>query len=672
MNLTHVGSELRRFGRGKLPPVALLVIILLPLLFGGLFVWSYWDPVGRIHKLPVAYVNSDEGAEGMNAGEQITQKLLASNRVTFTQVTAEQARAGVADGTYYFAVEIPSDFSAAVASVKGDNPHHATVHTTFNNDNGLIATTLGNQVVTVVLDTVNAKLGEKVTDNLLVGFTTIGDGLDKAADGAGRLSEGGDRALDGAKKVAAGTQRLQENLDTANHGAATLADGAAQLDAGTKRAANGADQLAAGLEQLDAATARLGEGAGQISGGVDQIGALADEVTRVQEQLLVPLVNVSTELKRTNIPVALDLARQVDGTIWQLRREGLGPAAEITTNLARLREGAAEISRQLSDPTAEYAGGVDRAARASQELAAGLHQLEDGTSRLVVGTNSLADGTSKLTAGAQQLTVGANALVDGLVELDEGSGELALKLTEATNKVPRFADAKRSRYAEVMSTPVNQEQQADTLSLFGEGLAPVFISLGLFMGSTVTWMLLRPVQRRAVDSGTAPVRVVLASYLPALAIGLSQATVMFLVQKLALGLHASHELGMWLAMCLTAATFQMMTLGINSALGATVGRVICICLMSLQIVSSGGLYPPETQPAFLRWFHTFDPMTYSVQIIRQMIFHIGTPGTTADHRLLTGVLALLAVLALFALLAVVGARKSRRWVLKDLHPEVAV
>ena len=48
----HIGSNFRKFGHGKLPPLAMIAITLIPLLFGGLFVWSYYDPLGNLHKPP--------------------------------------------------------------------------------------------------------------------------------------------------------------------------------------------------------------------------------------------------------------------------------------------------------------------------------------------------------------------------------------------------------------------------------------------------------------------------------------------------------------------------------------------------------------------------------------------------------------------------------------------
>lgn len=35
---------------------------MLPLLYGALYLWSFWDPYGRLDKIPVALVNDDKGA----------------------------------------------------------------------------------------------------------------------------------------------------------------------------------------------------------------------------------------------------------------------------------------------------------------------------------------------------------------------------------------------------------------------------------------------------------------------------------------------------------------------------------------------------------------------------------------------------------------------------------
>ncbi|MDO5097807.1 MAG: YhgE/Pip domain-containing protein [Corynebacterium sp.] len=669
MSTFHIGSELRRFSRGKLPPLALAVIMLLPLLFGGLFVWSYWDPIGRLNNLPVAVINSDDGAEvngeELNAGDLIVEKLLASGAVDFHETTVEEAQEGVANGTYYFAIEFPEDFSQAVSSVNTDNPHHATMNAVFNNTNGLLGTALGNQVVNQVLMIVNENLGEKLVDQLLVGFSTIKDNLGKAGDGAQQLADGAHTATDGAQKLDGGAGTLADGLITADDAAQQLADGSETLSTNLNTAAGASQSLADGMSQLNAATDRLGAGAGQISEGVTKLTGPAATVAGAQEEALTPLINLAAQLRSLNIPQATDLAQQADAIVWNIRNQGLGNGDDAISKLNQLSAGAQELHRQLTDPTAEYRAGLNRATDGARQLSEGVHKLSDGSERLVVGSRKLADGTSKLSQGAQQLTVGANQLASGMVRLDEGSGELALKLNQGAEQVPGFADGASASFA----TPVKEQQTKDELSLFGVGLAPMFISIGLFMGATVIFMLLRPSQRRAIDSGAVPIRGVMASYLPAIVVGIAQATIMFCVQRFALGLHAVHEFGLWASMCLISVAFIAITQGLNNIFGATVGRVLCLGLMTLQIVSSGGLYPPETQPAPLRWFHTIDPMTYSVNLTREMIFGIDA---AYDDRAIEAALFLVVVMALFLTASGLSARRDRRWKMKDFRPEVSV
>ena len=75
------GSEIKRFGRSRLTRVAIVVLMLLPLVYGALYLWAFWDPFGHVNKMPVALVNSDKGAvvsgQEFNAGTEIAKSLTA-------------------------------------------------------------------------------------------------------------------------------------------------------------------------------------------------------------------------------------------------------------------------------------------------------------------------------------------------------------------------------------------------------------------------------------------------------------------------------------------------------------------------------------------------------------------------------------------------------------------
>ena len=50
--------ELRRF-RGTMPKLALIFVLIVPALYGAIYLSANWDPYGRLGNLPVAVVNAD-------------------------------------------------------------------------------------------------------------------------------------------------------------------------------------------------------------------------------------------------------------------------------------------------------------------------------------------------------------------------------------------------------------------------------------------------------------------------------------------------------------------------------------------------------------------------------------------------------------------------------------
>ncbi|AZA10669.1 YhgE/Pip domain-containing protein [Corynebacterium gerontici] len=638
MNLFHIGSELRRFGTGKFPLATVFVLVLIPLLFGGLFVWSYWDPAARVKDLPVALVNSDEGAQfnGHDAivGQKVADTLVNSGRVKFEQVDANDALKGVKDGTYYFAIEIPTDFSKTVAhSQETGTPDRATLTAVFNNANGYLGAVMGNTIVNNVVKNIDSLLGSQVTARLLVGYSTVPD----------------PSAPPENPTAAEGTWSIADGIKRVDDGANQLADGTAQLKDGVGKTNEGAEALNKGMQQLQDATTQLGEGAGKVADGVRQVQSNAEEAAGKQKLLASALVNIDTGLREIGTPKAMDLANQTKGLIDAIKASENPEALE---KLQLLSAGAAEVQRQLLDPQADYRTGLAKAQDGTQQLKDGTQQLYDGADRLTVGSRQLADGTSQLVAGSERMVIAASMLSDGLVELNTDGSQLALQVKDAD--------------------PDNPQQSTSTnpgLPLSGMGLAPIFISMGLFVGATTTYMIFRPLQRRVIESGAVPFKVVMASFLPTVIIGLAQATVMFLVQHFALGLEAHRSIGLLLSMYLWSMTAMAIGQGLNAIFGVALGRTLGMALMTLQMVSSGGLYPAETQPAPLRWFHTYDPMTYSVNLMRQMIYDTDL---SVDHRMWISIVVLIAVMALFLLGSTLSAARERQFKYQEFRPQVTV
>lgn len=184
--------------------------------------------------------------------------------------------------------------------------------------------------------------------------------------------------------------------------------------------------------------------------------------------------------------------------------------------------------------------------------------------------------------------------------------------------------------------------------------------MALYVGGIVLWMLLTPVQPRAVQSGLGSLRVTLASYWPALAMGIGQAIITYLVVIFGLGMKPVHPWGMLGFLFLMSATWLALIQMFNAVFGQAVGRIVTLMALMIMLVSSGGIYPVPTNALPTQWFHPFDPMTYSVNGLRQLT--VGDLG----WRLPQAVIVLAGIMIVSLVITTVFAHRNRRYTMGRL------
>lgn len=62
-----MGTDIKRYFRGTLPRIALITVIVMPLLYGAMYLWAFWNPFAEVNKVPVALVNEDRGASAQGS-----------------------------------------------------------------------------------------------------------------------------------------------------------------------------------------------------------------------------------------------------------------------------------------------------------------------------------------------------------------------------------------------------------------------------------------------------------------------------------------------------------------------------------------------------------------------------------------------------------------------------
>lgn len=379
-----------------------------------------------------AIVNEDAGTEidgqTVPLGRQLAAEIVENPGPYEWLITDEEdATAGLADGTYDVVVTIPEAFSAAAMSF-ADEPGLATSATID------VATRPGSPadadaVAQLITSAAAASLGTDLTENylqnVLIGFTTTGEQLGEAADGASDLADGATQSADGAAQLADGLTQSADGATQLADGTQALASGAADAAAGANEFATGADTLASGASQAAAGVSELATGAGalavgatQSADGAAQLATGADQAATGMDELATGGAQLATgadDLAGGASELAAGVSASADGAT-QLA-DGVGQLDASTGDLTAGATGVADGADGLATGLGGYLAYVEATCAAGLSTGPACESLQAPT--------TLPDGTvlpplSSLVGGASDLTVGAEALSDGVGQLADG------------------------------------------------------------------------------------------------------------------------------------------------------------------------------------------------------------------------------------------------------------
>ncbi|MFB7995567.1 YhgE/Pip family protein [Streptomyces sp. NPDC056002] len=685
--------ELRRFGRGKLPRAALAALLLLPLLYGALYLWSFWDPYGRLDKIPVALVNDDKGARAAGhkivAGDDITEGLRDSKTFEWHEVSAAQAREGVEDGTYYLSLTMPADFSERIASSSGNTPQTGALQVRTNDANNYIVGQISRTVFSEVRSAASTNASRSFLDRIFISFSDIHDATKKAAKGADQLKGGIGKAKKGSKDLADGLKDAKKGSGDLAGGIKKLNKGAGDLESGSKQVSDGTQLLADKVNGVAGQvrpflkdnkkaigdTARLvADSAKGIRHNLDVLvktaptaakGAHAgsdvlDGVYKARCETL-PLPDPACpDLKKAKVAAA-DVAKVADD-LNVLIEDDHGDLDTLDSHLATLQRQSEALAKHAPTLDQDVATAVSKI----NALNKGAGQVAKGAEQLHTGLGTAKTGSADLDAGVGKLKTGASDLNGGMFQLADGSGQLAGGLHDGVRQIPDYDKKDRDQRTGVMSDPVQLASQSlHKAPNYGTGFAPYFIPLSLWVGAMVAYMLIQPLNRRALAAGASAWRIALAGWLPVAALGVLQVAALMSVLHWALGLQMVRAAGTVGFLFLVTACFAAIVQWLNARFGAA-GRILVLAFLMLQLTSAGGTYPVQTSPGFFNAIHPFLPMTYVVEALRRLISGGGLGPVWQACAVLAAFTA--GALALTAL----SARGKQVWTLDRLHPELSL
>lgn len=718
--------ELSRFKRHTITRLAIVVVMVIPAIYGGLYLASNWAPTDHLDRLQAAVVNSDRGAEKpgtdgerLEAGQELVDTITPQGEGGFDweETSPEKANDGLASGKYFAILEIPKDFSERLVSTAGDDPEQAGLELRTDDAHSFIV----GQLAGTVLGEIKAGLNETTTSQYVsqvyVGFNDIHSSMQKAADGATKLKDGTIELHDGTGTLAKGAHTLDSGVGDLTKGLSDLDEGAGRLATGSGDLATGAHTLAKGTGDAVTGAKTLADGAGQVADGTGALRDKADTATKKAEDLR----KRADDLIDGARPKLSTAAKDLDSAATSARGDMADRIAQLQKdypedpNVAKLAEEmgtlstdldaahrrtarAADDAKDLEKPVSDAIDGVMKAIKDADKK---VGQLDDGASRVATGAADLHTGLKKLDKGATQLAEGAGDLHDGAIKLHEGttsakdgavrlkegsselakgatkldtgagklvtgSTDLADGLSDGVKQIPTYSKSDRDHRSDVVAVPVDAQKVKDNaVGHYGEGLAAFFVSLALWIGGMITYMVINAIPYRALVSSAKSTRIAWAGYVPGLLFAVAQVAVLYLVLTFTLDFSAGSWFWTLLFSVLVAANFHAVHQLCVAALGG-VGRLVALVLLMLQIASAGGTYPVQTAPGIFQALSPFLPMTHAVNGLRALI-------AGGDMMIAAQSAFWLLVMLIISLLATVWTCSKKRTVtLTQLHPSLSL
>ena len=667
--LTLLSSELRRLTATRSGTLAFVALMIVPLLYGGLYLWGNLDPYGNLKHVPAGIVVADSGTttagEHVNRGESAADDLVKSGDFAWQRLSPAAAKRQLDTGGVDFVVTFPTSFSADLASVGTPDPRRASIALTTSDANSYLSSTIAGQVATRIRDAVAQEVGAAAAKSFLVGLSGVRSDLSDATDGARTLQTGAAKAKSGADSLSSGTATLASGASTLSSAASSAASGAATLSSGARSTASGAASLSSGLGALASRTSAVPTAASRLSSGAERVAsgnaALASALGSAASSTA-----TASALEHRLAADGLSPAQiQAALTVLAPSQQALQQAASSARTLASGSDSVAAGAASLSSAASQVSSSVSTAASGARRVASGTKQVASGASSLASGTRTLASGATTLSTGAASAAKGSASLDSGLATLASGTAKLHDGLAKGVTSIPATTAAQRTAEATAIGNPATVATTRSTnAGTYGAGLAPFFLSLSAWIGAYALFLILRPLSRRALTAVRQPIRVALAGWSTPALLGIAQMVVLFLIAVGPLGISIAHPAGTIGVLALTAATFSAILLLLNAALGS-VGQFLGLILMLVQLVTAGGTFPWQTLPAPLAAVHHALPMAYAVDGLRQVMYGGDLALAWGDAGVLT-----IWLIAAVALTAAIASRMTRHRTLRDLQPSL--
>lgn len=648
-------DDVHRIRHNVMTTLMFFSLAVIPMIFSSFNVLASWDPFGNTSNLQIAVASTDEGYDSdlvqmeVNLGDQVLSELSRNEKIDWVITQEDDAVEGTRSGEYYAAIVLPPTFSTDLLTfyTAGAEPAEIDLYTNekLNALTPIVAeqgaqgvTSQINEAFTQVVANVGLGLVDSLSEYLGSGDTqaALQRVQARVADTSTRLASGAETArsftgvidssltlVEGAGNIidAAGTSVADSpdiaatgDLDSSLAGTATALSAGlrgtadsygavgsridalfASADSTSESAAETYRTLGTRVSQQTASLRTLRDNVASVPGTEAAVGVLDTAVARsqnLQDNLFasaddIAAGNATSQASRQNSRDAVDLARTAVSDAATAYEQDLQPQFE----------GLGASLDTLRDDVSVVRGDLDRAGTL----------LEQSPGSLTESLVRARDSTSSL---AERLDDDARRFDDLSREL-ESAGE-----TGDFSRVSEMIGNDPEALATHLSSPVSVDrQEIFPVVSFGTGMAPLYLTLSLWVGALLASVLIRTGAR---GEGYSRFEEFFGRFGIFSLLGLAQSTLATLSLIVFVQIQPAHPFLLLATAWVVSQVFMLILYTLIRTFGS-VGKALAVFLLVIQVSGAGGSYPLPLLPQWFQNISPWLPATYSIDAMRAAI-----------------------------------------------------
>ena len=560
--------------------IFLIVVICLPSLYILFTIPSAWDPYSQTSNMKVAVVNDDVGYSTngtlYDVGNILVDELKNNTNFSWQFVDKNTALDGVKNGKYYAALIIPGNFSKDLLSIETTTPQQAKIQYIDNEKLSPIATRLTNAGANGIQ-------------------TKINDEIVKTIDGIifGKLSDVGEVA----KENKAQFLKLRSFVNELNGKISTI-------DTSISEANSDMDALQEIWPKVSAALPEIQKYSNYARSNYD---SLYNQILSDPQKSLAKVQDMESQVSTT-----ITGLKYVDAILTSLyNATGDSQLKPVITQIETDINYANQVLAVLKNVENDIKDGKNPGGKLTG-LKSLIDQLDDGVNTLVANKANI---NHKINKAAATLNM-VNSKWPMIKKAIPIAAAKLNSINESTiDRLIAFSDTDQGDVKNYFESPVELEEESMyPVNNYGSSLAPFYIALSLWIGCLIAVAMVT-VRVKSNKYGARPAYLGRMNLF--LIIGIFQ-SLLIALSSLFLNVQNSSAALLALTILIIGTCFMVILYSVVSIFGS-LGKVIAVVVLILQIASSGGVYPAELQSAFFQIIRPYLPMTYAINALREVI-----------------------------------------------------